>query len=148
MKNKKALIIIGIMITVIILIYFLYADYWTTIKINWKISMPYMSVYRETYHKTSEPSFFGDGIRYHVFSYENEKYIEKMLNWEVTEKTTEIYSSYSEFIKTELDRIEVPEKERPKYSKCKYWYNKDLDDEIVICWDDDIKKLYVIELFI
>lgn len=36
------------------------------------------------------------------------------------EKTTEIYSSYSEFIKTELDRIEVLEKERPEYSKCKY----------------------------
>lgn len=40
------------------------------------------------------------------------------------------------------------DKERPEYSKCKYWYKKDLDDEIVICWNEDNNKLYVIELLI
>jgi len=148
MKNKKLFIILGITLPILTILYFLYTDCWTTMKINWKVSMPYMSFYRETYHKDSGPSFFGDGTRYHVFSYKNEKYIKNMVNWEPEEKATEIYSSYSEFIKTELDRIEAPEKERPEYSKCKYWYNKDLDDEIVICWNKEEHKLYVIELFI
>ena len=136
------------MISIFIIFYFWLTDCWITMKINWKTSVPYMSFCREVYHKDSGPSFFGDGTRYHVFSYKNEKYIKKMFDWEIEEKTTEIRSSYSEFIKEELDRIEVPDKERPKYSKCKYWYKKDLDDEIVICWDEDDNKLYVVELFI
>ena len=146
--KKKIFIIITIMISIFIIFYFWLTDCWITMKINWETSVPYMSFYREVYHKDSGPSFFGDGTRYHVFSYKNEKYIKKMFDWEIEEKTTEIRSSYSEFIKEELDRIEVPDKERPKYSKCKYWYKKDLDDEIVICWDEDDNKLYVVELFI
>ena len=71
-----------------------------------------------------------------------------MFNWELIEKETEIYSSYSEFIRRELDRISVPDEKRPDVSKCKYWYNKKLDDEIVICWNEEENKLYVIELFI
>lgn len=149
MKNRKKLIIIlGILLTIFIIFYFLYTDCWTAMKINWKISMPYMSLYREIYHKDSGPSFFGDGTRYHVYSYKNEKHIEKMVEWQTEEKETEIRSSYSEFIREELDRVEVPENERPEYSKCKYWYKKDLDDEMVICWNEDNNKLYVIELFI
>ena len=148
MKNKKLFIIIGIMLLIFMIFYFWYIDCWVAMKLNWKISIPYMSFYKETYHKDSGPSFFGYGTRYHVFSYKNEKYIKKMFEWQNEEKPTEIRSSYSEFIKTELDRIEVPKKESPNYSKCKYWYIKDLDDEIVICWNEDENKLYVIELFV
>lgn len=148
--KKKLFIIIGIALPIFIMLYFGYADCWTTMRINWKISMPYMSLYREIYHKDSGPSFNGDGTRYHVFSYRNEKYIEKMFEWETKEKATEYENSYSEFIETKLDEIDVPEKERPEYSKCKYWYNKKADDfrdEIVICWNEEINKLYVIEYF-
>ena len=148
MNNKKMFIIIGIIVFILIIIYFWYTDCFNAIKINWKISVPYMSFYREIYHKDSGPSFLGDGTRYHVFSYKNEKYIEKMFNWETIEKETRIETSYSEFIKNELDRIDVLEKERPDYSKCKYWYNNDNINEIVICWNEDNNKLYVIELFI
>lgn len=148
--KKKLFIIIGIMLPIFIMFYFWYTDCWTSMKINWKVSIPYMSFYRETYHKDSGPSFLGDGTRYHVFSYKNERYIEKEFDWENDEKATEYKSSYSEFIETKLDEIEVPEKERPDYSKCKYWYNNDLDDvrdEIVICWNEDENKLYAIEFF-
>ena len=146
--KKKIFVIIGITLPIFLILYFWYNDCWTAMKINWKISMPYMSLYREIYHKDSGPSFFGDGTRYHVYSYKNKKYIEKMFVWQTEENETEIGNTYSEFIKTELDRIEVPKKESPNYSKCKYWYIKDLDDEIVICWNEDENKLYVIELFV
>ena len=146
MKNKKQFII-GIIISILIVIYFWYTDCFNAIKINWKISIPYMSLYREIYHKDSGPSFLGDGTRYHVFSYKNKKYIEKMFEWQTEEKATEYESSYLEFMKTELDRIEVPEKERPEFLKCKYWYDNDPNDtrnEIVICWIEDENRLYVI----
>ena len=146
MKNKKQFII-GIIISILIVIYFWYTDCFNAIKINWKISIPYMSLYREIYHKDSGPSFLGDGTRYHVFSYKNKKYIEKMFEWQTEEKATEYESSYLEFMKTELDRIEVPEKERPEFLKCKYWYDNDTNDtrnEIVICWIEDENRLYVI----
>lgn len=149
MKNKKKFII-GIIISILIVIYFWYTDCFNAIKINWKISIPYMSLYREIYHKDSGPSFLGDGTRYHVFSYKNKKYIEKMFEWQTEEKATEYESSYSEFMKTELDRIEVPKKERPEFLKCKYWYDNDPNDtrnEIVICWIEDENRLYVIEFF-
>lgn len=150
MKNKKLCIILGITLSILTILYFWYTDCWTTMKINWKISIPYMSLYREIYHKDSGPSFLGDGTRYHIFSYKNEKYIEKMFDWEQEEKATEYESSYSEFMKKELDRIEVPEKEQPEYSKCKYWYDNDPNDnrdEIVICWIEDENRLYVTEFF-
>ena len=103
--KKKIFVIIGITLPIFLILYFWYNDCWTAMKINWKISMPYMSLYREIYHKDSGPSFFGDGTRYHVYSYKNEKHIEKMVEWQTEEKETEIRSSYSEFIREELQEI-------------------------------------------
>ena len=73
-----------------------------------------------------------------------------MFEWKTKEKATEYENSYSEFIETKLDEIDVPEKERPEHSKRKYWYNNDSNDtrnEIVICWIEDENRLYVTEFF-
>lgn len=144
-NKNKLFIAIGIILSVFLIFYFWYIDYWRIIKINWEISIPYMSFYNETYHKDSGPSFLGDGTRYHVFSYKNEKYIEKAFAWQTEEKKTKYNDSYSEFIKEQLSSIGVLEKDRPDYSKCSYWYNNYAGNEIVICWNKDENKLYVIE---
>lgn len=144
--GKKILfIIISVMIPIFIIFYFWRTDCWNSMRINWEISMPYMSFYREIYHKDSGPSFLGDGTRYHVFSYKKEKYIEEAFDWEFKEKETKYNDSYSEFINEQLDDIGVLEKDRPEYSKCNYWYKNYSGNEIVICWNKDENKLYVIE---
>lgn len=150
--QKKLLVIIMGCLLIFIILYFIISDYAFTIKINWGISIPYMSFYREVYQKDSGPSFNGDGTRYHVFSYRNEKYIEKMLEWDDIEQDSGF--NYLELMERELDRIMVLEKERPDYSKCDCWYNFEKNtsdwilDWMIICNNKKENKLYVVEYFL
>lgn len=78
--NKKTIIsiIFACMIIVSGVMYWNYSkDYNHVIKENWKISIPSDSDYSEVYSKDAGSSFNGDGVRYHVFTYENEEPIER-----------------------------------------------------------------------
>lgn len=72
--NKKTIIsiIFACMIIVSGVMYWNYSkDYNHVIKENWNISIPSDSNYSEVYSKDAGSSFNGDGVRYHVFTYEN-----------------------------------------------------------------------------
>ena len=56
-------------------------DYTNIIKLNWWIQIPKEANVEEIYSKDSWESFHWDGIRYHVYSYENEEVVESMVNW-------------------------------------------------------------------
>lgn len=150
--KKKILVIFGFCLSILIIFYFIVYDYAFAIKVNWGISIPYMSFYKEIYQKDSGPSFNGDGTRYHVFSYKNEKYIEKMLEWNDIEQDTNF--NYLELMERELDKIMVLDKNRPVYSECDYWYNFEKNnsdlilDWIIICNNKKENKLYVVEYFL
>ena len=151
MYEKRALTIAVILIIILtgIGILRLFPSYASTIKSNWDISLPIKAVLTETYEKDSGSSFHGDGVRYHIFSYKYEDYIDLMFAWTPNEHKTNFYPTTREAAEAWLDEIDVPADERPDYSKCYSW-SKSQDDnsEIIIFWDNELNKLYIVENFI
>ena len=124
------------------------SDYNTALKANWEISIPSKARYSEIYTKDSGPSFLGDGIRYHVFSYKENAYAEEMLDWEADEKESIFHGNYSDTVNAWLDAIEVPAEYRPNCSQCLFWYDSRNDNsEIIILWDAENSTIYVVESF-
>ena len=149
--KKRALTIAVILIVILtgIGILKLFPSYASTIKSNWDISFPIKAVLTETYEKDSGVSFHDDGVRYHVFSYKYEDYIDLMFAWTPNEHKTNFYPTTREAAEAWLDEIDVPADERPDYSKCYSW-SKSQDDnsEIIFLCDNESNKLYIVEKFI
>ena len=147
--NKKILIKLILIVLVVFLIYIKITNYSTALKLNWDIKLPPQARMTEIYENSAEPSFHGDGIRYHIFSYKNEEVINKMFNWNKEEKETFFCDSYSECIDSWLNEIETPKEYFPDYHNCVYWYNKkDGYNEIIILWNKEENKIYVVESFV
>ena len=126
-----------------------YIDSSIDLKANWNIELPKNANMKEIYSADEGASFLGDGIRYHIFSYEKDDEIKEMLNWTNQEKETIFYSTYSESVNNWLNEIKVSKENYPNYSNCKYWYNKQNDNsEIIILWDSQETKLYIVESFL
>jgi len=149
--KKKIILTTGILIILIIVIGIsrLFPSYASIIKSNWGISLPIKAVLTETYEKDSGASFHGDGVRYHVFSYKYEDYIDLMFAWTPNEHKTNYYSTTNEAAEAWLDEIDVPSDKRPDYSNCCSW-NKSQNDnsEIIIFRNNELNKLYIVENFI
>lgn len=123
-------------------------DYGQIIRLNWGLILPSDSGYTEIYSKDSGASFHGDGIRYHVFDYEEEKAVDTMVEWQTTEGKARFGKTYTEAVTGWLDSILVPDSERPEYLKCSFWYQyKYGGDEMIIMLDKSRKKLYIAEFF-
>lgn len=173
-KHKRLIILLpGVLILVIAAIgAFLYfgqsADYSSTLKANWGFSLPSGSHYSEIYSRDSGGSFLGDGIRYHVFTYEENAPVKEMFDWQTNGNETRgndgsdsgsiddissgsdsNYSGhYSAKVNRWLDDINVPSGERPDYASCVYWQQaQDDGSEIIVLWDEIRQKLYTAESF-
>lgn len=112
--------------------------YENSIYVNWNIKLP--NNYKETYSKIGEANIFGDGVRYHVFKYEDINKIDKFFSWE--------NNAYDYILKINnyLDSIDVPGEYRPNYEESIVYYcNKDAHDELIIIWSKKLKELYIIE---
>ena len=150
MKKKAIITVVACIILIAVLsILKLFPSYASTIKSNWDISLSIKAVLTETYEKDSGASFHGDGVRYHVFSYKYEDYIDLMFAWTPNEHKTNFYPTTREATEAWLDEIDVPADERPDYSKCCSW-SKSQDDnsEIIFLCDNELNKLYIVENFI
>ena len=124
-------------------------DYSSVIHANWGFGLPSEAHYSEVYYKDSGASFHGDGIRFHVFSYKEEKPVEEMLAWSGKEEETIFSSSYREAVTEWLNSIDVPNEKYPDYSKCLYWYGSQNDNsEIIVLWDKSSMMIYVVESFL
>ena len=149
---KKRALAISAILTVMLTgigILKLFPSYASIIKSNWDISLPIKAVLTETYEKDSGASFHGDGVRYHVFSYKYEDYIDLMFAWTPNEHKTNFYPTSREAAEAWLDEIDVPADERPDYSKCYSWSKSQNDNsEIIFLCDNELNKLYIIENFI
>ena len=155
MKSKKRKILSIVLVIIIVvsaIMFFMWkhlTNYNTTLEANWEISIPSKASYSEIYSKDSGPSFHGDGIRYHIFSYKDHSYVKEMLEWKSDEKDTIYYDNYSNTVNVWLDTIDVPSEYRPDYSECMFWYDsQDDNSEIIILWDKENSYLYVVESFL
>lgn len=51
------------------------------IKANWSVELPYG--YKTVENLDTEPSFHGDGFRFHLFQYRQDKKLDDILEWQV-----------------------------------------------------------------
>ncbi len=127
----------------------LFGDYTATIKENWEITIPKETGCTQVYEKQCEPSFHGDGFRYHVFACKDNQAMLDAFAWSSQEEKTNFHDSYSASCEEWLTEIDVPESERPVYAECVYYYKNQEDmSEIIMLFSETQGKLYVVESFL
>ena len=146
MKSKKVkkwlLAAAAIVVAGLVIVSGIVPSYSRALEANWGISLPWQARMQEVYEKDSGPSFHGDGVRYHVFSYKYEDYIDLMFAWAFNNA-----DSVGESADSWLDEIQVPEEKRPDYEQCYYWHRIKNNNDIIIFWDSEQNLLYVVESF-
>ena len=159
-KMKKKLIwIISwlVFIALVIIWFFAYkemTDYTNIIRLNRWIEIPKDAKYQEIYSKDSWESFHWDGIRYHVYSYEDEEEIESMIDWQKLHSEdvvipTVFYDSYMEAIINWLNELEINDEYVPLITDFEsVYYERQEDNSEIIIIKSNKKRLYVIESFL
>lgn len=149
MKKKRILLILLCIIILCTLLTNLLPSYSSVLDANWGFSLPVRALCLEVYEKDSGPSFHGDGVRYHVFSYQFEEAIGQMLAWSSAEGKTVFQETYRDAANGWLDDVEVPTENRPDFGQCLFWYDRQEDNsQILVCWNPQEKTVSVIESFI
>ena len=146
-KKKTLLVIIVVLISVWTIYWTIVPSYSSVLEANWGFELPVKALCKEVYCEDTGPSFHGDGIRYHVFSYRYEDYIDLMFAWSGNlENRTLFYQSYSEAADIWLGELEIPQEQYPDYDSCFCWYKNEYDNsEIIIFWNPEINRLYIVE---
>ena len=148
MKKKRILLVVLVTLISGWTIYkSIVPSYSSVLEANWGVELPIKALCKEVYKADTGPSFHGDGIRYHVFSYRYEDYIDLMFAWSGNlENKTLFYRSYSEASDIWLDELDIPEEQYPDYDACFCWYKSEHDNsEILIFWNPEINRLYIVE---
>lgn len=116
---------------------------------NWGITLPSDAHCLEIYESDTGVSFNGDGLRYHVFSYENSSSIEHLLEWSEDDRSTIFYSTQIEAAKNWLMDLNVPDEWKPDYENSRYYYCSHSDNsELIIFWNAENELLHVVESFL
>ena len=148
MKKRRTILVATCLFVVVISIgWRLFFDYSRVIEINWGITLPWKARLTEIYEKDSGPSFHGDGVRYHVYSYKYEDYIDLMFAWSGNlENRTLFYQSYFDAADIWLSELGISQEQYPDYDACLCWYKNAHDNsEIIIFWNPEINRLYIVE---
>ena len=148
MKKKRILLVVLVTLISVWTIYkSIVPSYASVLEANWGVELPIKALCKEVYKADTGPSFHGDGIRYHVFTYRYEDYIDLMFAWSGNlENETLFYQSYSEASDIWLDELDIPMEQYPDYDICFCWYKSEHDNsEIIIFWNPEINRLYIVE---
>ena len=148
MKKKRILLVVLVTLISVWTIYkSIVPSYASVLEANWGVELPIKALCKEVYNADTGPSFHGDGIRYHVFTYRYEDYIDLMFAWSGNlENETLFYQSYSEASDIWLDELDIPMEQHPDYDACFCWYKSEHDNsEIIIFWNPEINRLYIVE---
>ena len=148
MKKKRILLVVLVTLISVWTTYkSIVPSYASVLQANWGVELPLKALCKEVYKADTGPSFHGDGIRYHVFSYRYEDYIDLMFAWSGNlENETLFYQSYSEASDIWLDELDIPMEQYPDYDICFCWYKSEHDNsEILIFWNPEINRLYIVE---
>ena len=148
MKKKRILLVVLVTLISVWTIYkSIVPSYASVLEANWGVELPIKALCKEVYKADTGPSFHGDGIRYHVFTYHYEDYIDPMFAWSGNlENETLFYQSYSEASDIWLDELDIPMEQYPDYDACFCWYKSEHDNsEIIFFWNPEINRLYIVE---
>lgn len=148
-KREKFLIGLVILTIVVtgIMYYVMFGAKYYQYKASWGIHLP--ESLEEVYSVKSKKDEFGDYNTYHIFKYENEDDVKKIVNWTAMDSETIQYKSYKEAANEWLNVLGVEEQNRPTFINVEYWYKNDAkSDEIIMIKDSKNKKIYLLEYFL
>lgn len=157
MKKKRILLVVLVALISVWTIYkSIVPSYASVLEANWGIELPIKALCKEVYKDDTGPSFHGDGIRYHIFSYESVTPIKTMVSWSdvngdtlawsQTEGEEKNYQTYAKASDIWLDDLDIPKEQYPNYDACFCWYKNEHDNsEIIIFWNPEINRLYIVE---
>ena len=160
MKKKKILLVLLAILIVTWTIYrSIIPSYASVLEANWGVELPVKAFCKEVYAEDTGPSFHGDSIRYHVFSYVNSSEVEKMvpwsdvngntLAWSLIQGEEKRYQTYCEAAELWLTELGIPQAQYPDYDACFCWYKNAHDNsEIILFWNPEINRLYIVEKMI
>lgn len=118
------------------------------LKENWGISLSEAGAYSLAYEADSGASFHGDGLRYHVYTYQDADGLDGLFSWSDAEQETLYASRWQDAAQGWLTELSVPERHWPDLTDCVYWYQSQPDQsELLMLWDHHT-QLYVLESFI
>ena len=133
----------------------LFPDDAGAIAINWGIRLP--DGYTETYQTDTGASFGGDGLRCHVFTWQDGSDLENLLSWSEDDEET------IALVREMLSDLNVPEEDWPSFeldvpedwpdtSACLSWHGnireEDPRDQLVILYLPEGATLWVLESFV
>lgn len=127
------------------------STYTKVIETNWGIDLPEDGA-KEVY-SFSEPSFHGDGIRYHVIDYpagnESKKIQNAMFQIEKVFSEADVPSQGQiAAVEEILKDIDIPDDVIPDWSKCQLVYMKQHDNsELYLFYWSGTGTIYVVESF-
>ena len=160
MKQKRILLAVLVALISVWTIYkSIVPSYASVLEANWGVELPVRALCKEVYKADTGPSFHGDGIRYHVFSYKNVSPIEDMVSWSdvngntlawsQTEGEEKRYQTYREATDLWLSELDIPQEQYPDYDDCFCWYKNAHDNsEIIVFRNPEINRLYIVEKMI
>ena len=122
----------------------LFPDDAGTIALNWGIELP--GGYTVAYETDTGSSFGGDGLRCHVFVWQDGGALEDLLSW--SEGDEEAIALAKEM----LAELDVPEEGWPDLDACLSWHGnvreEDPRDQLVILYLPERACLWVLESFV
>ena len=121
--------------------------YGEIIRANWDLALP--SGYTELYQTDTGESFLGDGVRYHVFGYEDGSALEEAVSWQEEPLPTRYSESQTDAAAEFLEKLDVPSEWSIPGGDCRYSaMEKDDGSELLLFWHLTDNRLYLVENFL
>lgn len=121
--------------------------YGEIIRANWDLALP--PDYTELYQTDTGESFLGDGVRYHVFGYEDGSALEEAVSWQEEPLPTRYSESQTDAAAEFLEKLDVPSEWNIPGGDCRYsTMEKDDGSELLLFWHLTDNRLYIVENFL
>lgn len=144
MKKYFILVILLVIAAIWGFRYFIFLDkdkdnpsYFKIIEKNWDVSLPKGCI--EVYKTDEGPSFFGDGVRYHVFRYEND------ITWNEPFYALKVGEDDKEEILKILSNLKIDKEFYIDFDNINYGLIKKKRNSTLYVYYSANKMLYVIE---
>ena len=147
--KRKWIIFLALLLLLGLLLFPGGSDYLDVMEANWDLTFPENAGWALLYGTDSGSSPHGDGWRYHVYSYEQEKAVADLLPWSSKTGSTFFSESYADACESWLDEINVSAEMRPDYECCQVFYSVQKDhSQLLIWWNASEKTVSFAEFFI
>ncbi len=127
------------------------SSYSRVLKNNWGLELPKDAdcepIYLSLQQNSNRTSFFGDGVRYNVYSYQDERIMSSWVQWH-GDGASRFYESYVVTVEAWLSLRHIDENQYPITENADFYYRSKDMNELIMIKNKELKLLYIAENFI